>query len=222
MRLAEALSPAIRIEPELLRGVRLAMLPETDAGCEADLWFSDLVENRSPAGIVFDVKAATILRHRIAVDKERSTRAATIIARMHRGLPAAVRLEEEWIFLYLRGDADGQRERLRSAVASLVDPHRPGLATWAARAIERLPDHLHNLDEVQMLASGARLRVGEDAAPMIDVPQERLLEWINWLAPQDTERLYRHRAGRGWHRNRRDPRQQCAYDRGAGRAPHPA
>ena len=38
--LATLVSPAVVIEPELLRRVRLAAAPQLDVGAEADLWFT--------------------------------------------------------------------------------------------------------------------------------------------------------------------------------------
>ncbi|HZF51505.1 MAG TPA: hypothetical protein VE093_22770, partial [Polyangiaceae bacterium] len=45
--LARLCSPAARIEPELLRAVRLALLPRAGAASEADLWLSPLVQFRT-------------------------------------------------------------------------------------------------------------------------------------------------------------------------------
>ena len=65
LALAEALSIAIRIEPQLLRKMRLDLFPTADAGSEADLWFSSIVETRSPLGIVFQKQHADELRQRL-------------------------------------------------------------------------------------------------------------------------------------------------------------
>jgi hypothetical protein len=49
--LAVALSVATRIEPEVLRAVRLGVFPQLDAGHEADLWFGPWARSpASPAG----------------------------------------------------------------------------------------------------------------------------------------------------------------------------
>ncbi|HKQ89198.1 MAG TPA: hypothetical protein VJZ77_00845, partial [Blastocatellia bacterium] len=52
VQLALLVSLAARVEPELLRAMRLRHLPKVDAGAEADLWFSPLVQASSPLGIV--------------------------------------------------------------------------------------------------------------------------------------------------------------------------
>ena len=44
--LAELASPACRIEPQLLRRLRLACLPEADVSIEQELWQSELINAR--------------------------------------------------------------------------------------------------------------------------------------------------------------------------------
>ena len=64
--LAALVSPAPRIEPELLRAIRLAAAPEVDAGCEADLWFGPLVETRGVRAVSLRTDIATTLREELA------------------------------------------------------------------------------------------------------------------------------------------------------------
>ena len=58
LRLGELVSLAARIEPELLRAVRLELTP-FDAAAEADLWFSPLVETRTADWIALVPAAAS-------------------------------------------------------------------------------------------------------------------------------------------------------------------
>ena len=44
LNLAKLVSPAAHIGPQLIRRLRLRLLPSADVGCEADFWFSDLVD----------------------------------------------------------------------------------------------------------------------------------------------------------------------------------
>src|SRR6478672_8730941 len=53
-RIAEALSLAVRIEPALLRDVRLILFPRSKASLEADLYFSPLVSQRTTDWITLD------------------------------------------------------------------------------------------------------------------------------------------------------------------------
>src|SRR5262249_34970166 len=60
--LAVPLSIAVRIEPELIRAIRLAVLPYLDVAAESDLWFSDLVASRGPDSIVLKPEVLPGLR----------------------------------------------------------------------------------------------------------------------------------------------------------------
>src|SRR5262245_12264463 len=53
IRWATLSSVAVRIEPHLIRRLRLNLLPDADVGTEADLWFSPLVESRGADAVVF-------------------------------------------------------------------------------------------------------------------------------------------------------------------------
>ena len=48
LKLAEAVSFAVRVEPFLLRRARLELLPDVDSGAEGDVWLSPLVQVRVP------------------------------------------------------------------------------------------------------------------------------------------------------------------------------
>src|SRR5215468_9167158 len=52
VELAVPLSVAVRIEPDLIRAIRLGVLPYLDVAAESDLWFSDLVASRGPDSII--------------------------------------------------------------------------------------------------------------------------------------------------------------------------
>ena len=66
-QLAVLLSPAVRVEPQLLRWVRLALLPKLDVGAESDLWFSDWVSSRSTEMITLDPAVRPHLYQRLSV-----------------------------------------------------------------------------------------------------------------------------------------------------------
>jgi hypothetical protein len=52
LALARLVSPAVHVEPDRLRAVRLAFLPRSAAALEADLWWSPLVQARNADGLV--------------------------------------------------------------------------------------------------------------------------------------------------------------------------
>jgi type VI secretion system protein ImpC len=183
--LAEAVSLAVRIEPELLRKMRLELFPDTNAGIEADLWFSPLIESRAQSGIVFDQGLAQLLRQRLAERVERLEAAWRVTESVHRYVSPAILAEEKLAYLALAGKYDEMRELLRSVVATLVSPRGRRFAGWAARAIGRLPEEAKYSEEAQMLAFGASLRLGD--AGLRSVSAGQTAEWAGWLAPGDLE-----------------------------------
>lgn len=181
--LAEALSIAVRIEPQLLRKMRLALFPAADASAEADLWFSGVVETRSVSGIVFGLEWAEKLRGRLKQKPELLEQAWGIIESVHRDISPLVLAEERLTYLALAGKDDELRALLQRAVASLLAPDRVGAANWASRAIWRLPERVKSLEESQMLAVGAHLRLGDLSPSLAWFGSGAMPEWVAWLSP---------------------------------------
>lgn len=190
VRLAEAVSLAVLVDPPLLRKARLDLVPGADPGAEADLWLSPLVQTRSPDGIVFSNEIAEALRSRLAADAGRLDRAWRTTQAMHRHLTPALRLEEEIAWLSVSSDpgaADRIEELLRSALAALVMGERRGLAHWFARALPTLPSRVRVTETARMLEAGAHLRLRGDARSL-DADEETL-DWLPWVAPADLPRV---------------------------------
>src|SRR5262249_46500042 len=103
VHLARAVSLAVRVEPELLRKIRLEIFPGMEAGAEADLWFSPLVDAQSPLTMVLFPEVQEILREQLAMNKDLLDRSRQIIQEIHCNAPPAIRLEEEIISLSLSG-----------------------------------------------------------------------------------------------------------------------
>ena len=140
VRLARVVSLASRIEPELIRQVRLQLLPTVDAGAEADLWFSPLVQSSTPLAITLFPAVVDLLRRELAKSPESLQRAWELLKELHQNAPAAIRLEERVTFETLAG-GDGSVERveneLMSVVSAISEQKRSGLARWALRARSR-------------------------------------------------------------------------------------
>ncbi|MBL8291575.1 MAG: type VI secretion system contractile sheath large subunit [Bryobacterales bacterium] len=185
LALAEAVSLAVRVEPPLMRRIRLELLPEVSAGTEADLWFSPLVDTRSALAIVLKADCADALRARLREKPALLDASWKIVEELHRGISPAVLLEERLAYLALAGKEDEMQEALRSVVAAMVQPRRRGLAGWAARALSRLPADVRNSEEAQMLAFGASLRLGE--LVHAGVPAGAAQGWASWLSPGDLQ-----------------------------------
>ncbi|HSF38696.1 MAG TPA: AAA family ATPase [Thermoanaerobaculia bacterium] len=186
VRLAEAVSLAALVDPPLLRRARLALVPEADAGLEADLWLSPLVQTRGPQGIVFAPDVAEELRERLGKSSQRLEQAWEITRDLHRHLSPAVRLEEEVAWLSVAAEPDDERieKLLHKALAALVLGERRGLANWAARALPRLPARARKTQAAQMLRTGAELRLGGGSGLVEERP-----EWLSWVAPADLPRV---------------------------------
>lgn len=185
--LAETVSLAVRIEPQLLRKARLDLFPAADAGVEADVWFSQIVESHVPSGIVLRPFAAHALRERLSQRPADLESAWRVVEGMHRGISPALLAEERLAYLSLAGRYDEMRELLRSVVATLLSPRGDSLASWAARAIERLPAAARTSEEAQMLAFGACLRLGDASLLNRDTHSVQAAQWSSWLSPGELE-----------------------------------
>ena len=144
-RLAVLLSAAVRIEPQLLRAVRLGLLPELDVSAESDLWFSEWVASRSTEMILLEPAALPQLRGMLSEWLAESgdnagERLRAQIERIHVGMSPALRLEEEAVWLAVSGGTEEAiDETLTPALQALVVEGRDGIADWFLSAWERLP-----------------------------------------------------------------------------------
>jgi hypothetical protein len=183
LRLARVAALAARVEPELLRALRLRLVPEADSGAEADLWFSPLVQVQGASALVLEPEVVEALRQELAGDQPLLDRAWDELQRVHRDAPATVRLEEEVTYLALSNREDAAAridELLRSAVVALVREDRRGLADWALRALPRLPPRALETEAAWMLALGAGSRLGGRRI-LGDLPGNTLPGWLPWV-----------------------------------------
>lgn len=188
LRLAEAVSLAVHIDKRLLRAARLAL---TSAGpeAEADLHFSALVRDAAPSGLVFHPEAAFLLRRRLQEDPDRMARAWQVVAARHPQLPATLRTEEQLQWHALRGETETVQDLLRACIGAMVEQGRPGFAAWAIDAVARMDPAARGLDEYRMLGLGAALRTGASQRQLADLADDRLAEWLAWLAPPAADRV---------------------------------
>lgn len=190
VRLACCVSAAARVEPELARRMRLALLPEVEAGVEADLWLSELVEAANPVAMVLDPGACDLLRQELAGDPALLERAQEVVREVHRDAPPLVRAEEEITYLSLsrHPDAPARIERLlESVLAALLREERVGVVHWAARALPRLPAPARESDASWRLAIGAGARLGGRKILRGEVPAGAG-EWLRRVLPPEVPR----------------------------------
>jgi WD40 repeat protein len=182
--LAEVVSFAVLIDPTFLRKARLELLPDSDAGLEADLWLSPLVKSRSTEGITFLPEVAAELRARVAKNKQRSDNAWTLTSgERHQYLPPTLVLEERINHLSIDESEEAAREideLLSSVLAAMSAGGRDGLASWAARAFANFPTSVRRRSTAKMVAAGASLRLGLDPRLAIG---ESLPAWLRFVAP---------------------------------------
>lgn len=145
VKLAMYAALAAQIEPELLRALRLELVPDADAGCEADVWFSPLVQSAEPSGIVLYPEAVKALREEFQSSKLAGNlkRAFDVIEGVHANGPSALKAEETITYYALSDEPDKEtqiEEQLKSILGAMEDPARTRyLARWAVQALPRLP-----------------------------------------------------------------------------------
>ena len=186
LELAEVVSFAVRVEPYLLRRMRLELLPDLDAGAEADVWLSPLVQVRSPEGVLFYPEIAAALRGELAENNPlRYFQAWNLMAQLHQHLPAAIQLEEQVAFLSSSLDPDALQQvdlLLQRAAKTLVkSENREGIANWAARALPRFPEKVRELEGAKILVSASYLRLTQHL-PMGELNRE-MPSWMSWILP---------------------------------------
>lgn len=140
--LARTLSLASRVEPALLRAARL-LVPGAHVGTESALWSSTLVGRRSAEAIVLRADVARVLQEDLARDRVALDGAWTLLSRAHAHLAPALRLEERLAYLALSNAGDDALDHELTRVAkALHEPDRPGLVSWAERALGRTPSRV--------------------------------------------------------------------------------
>ncbi|MET8346529.1 tetratricopeptide repeat protein, partial [Streptomyces microflavus] len=149
LELAMLLSFATRIEPELIRAVRLELLPHLTAADEADLWFCDWVGARSSLGIALLPQCLPSLRAALMAWLERAPelrKVEGVVTRLHRDLSPALALEERMTWASMNNEPEVVGRYLGRALHALRGEERSGLADWFAGSWERLPREIRSSD----------------------------------------------------------------------------
>ena len=188
LELATLGSLATRIEPQLLRTLRVNLAPHLRSGTEADFWFSPLVAARASTGVVLSAEFVQPLRDALAIDRNRLDGAWRITERAHRDGSPVLLAEEELAWLSARGlTAADENERarglLRRLVATLIDENQSEMVNWAGRAVLRLPANVFKFEEASFLALAANYRGADVATAIEKSPFGRWAE-VPWLMPK--------------------------------------
>ncbi|MEU7725756.1 AAA family ATPase [Streptomyces sp. NPDC040724] len=184
--LAQACSLAVRVEPPLLRNLRL-LLPHADVAAEADLWFSDLLSARDVTAIVLEPPVAEVLRRELSAPGHARLLhdAWELIRSAHRGAHWSVRLEEQVHYLDTArppGAREAIEQLLLAGLEELNGEHDPaaGVARWLLGAVGRLPSDLActQVPRVAKVAAGARL--DGRAEQVTDLTAAEAEAWLPW------------------------------------------
>ena len=190
VQLAEAASLATRVEPHLLRRLRIELCAGADVGVEADLWFSDFVETIGPHYVVLDPDVVAVLRRGLGDRPERLDQIDRITREEHADSPPSLRLEEQLNLLAVRGGANLRSElngALRPALRTLADGGAAArdLAQWSLRALPRLFPGALDCENGMALTLAASAVLGQrrivDQIPESDLP----IEQVAWALPTD-------------------------------------
>jgi hypothetical protein len=195
VELAEAVSFAARVEPFLLRHMRLEVLPHVDSGAEADVWLSALVQVRSPEGLVFHPEVADTLRRRLrARNLDRFERTWTLVRECHAHLPPTLQLEEEIAWRSADPGVEALETidlLLKRAAKTLVSAEgRQGMTNWAARALPRMPERVRSLEGARILGSAAYLRLARQLPAAEVDPKSPMPDWMAWILPSGLENTH--------------------------------
>lgn len=166
VELARLLSIAVRVEPELLRAMRVALMPRTDASLEADLWFSPLVQARAPDAMVLLPDVADQLRRDLS-GRDRAderARAWEVLRTQRRGQSPLVMAQERITYYGLTGSGDdyaiAERELGRLLASLERAPVDDWLPRWVARMLPRLPEVVRMSEAAAAVAMTARVHLG--------------------------------------------------------------
>jgi endonuclease G len=193
--LARALAAATRIEVELVRHMRFELFPDSDAGLEANLWFSPLVAERDLLGLSLVPECRDELRRQLTLPEHRDTLALAwqVIDRCHRsnddqpGIPPVVSLQEAITYHSLAGPASEKpqdhRRLMQTDLGTLInaldEDSEGSLTSWVARALPTLPELARTSAAAIALAEKVRAR---DASIVLEnVPradQDSAQPWV--------------------------------------------
>ncbi len=150
--LATLASLARRIEPELLRALRLALSNRFSAdyrptvATEAALWFSPFIESRGPDNITLLPEFSQLLQERLRADQGLLEAANDVIKNCHQLISPVIRWEEELVYLSLNENTpESERKHIFEqniwrVIKAISKDNRPSLEEWVVEMGNRLPD----------------------------------------------------------------------------------
>jgi isoamylase len=166
-QLATLAALTVRLQPELLRALRLRCLPTLDASAEADLWWSDIMSARGAQSVSISSAILRPLRDELRdwyqEDPELVGLARHLVEDYHAFESPTVVLEERIAWAAIRDDADTAEAELSRVLRTLIAENRTGLADWWPVAWARLPDLARRTATASRLNVATSYLLGPDA-----------------------------------------------------------
>ncbi|MEV4037855.1 FxSxx-COOH system tetratricopeptide repeat protein [Streptomyces umbrinus] len=166
--LAVLLSIAARIDPELMRAVRLRAAPGLDVAAETELWFGDLVAHRGYGYVVLDPDMLDELRAELTAKLQQAGQRDPVhrlwptFRKQRLGQSPAMVAQETAVWQAVSGHPDaGQHieETLQPALRSLVEEEREGVARWFTEAWETFPERVRRSTTAWQLVTLSAVRL---------------------------------------------------------------
>jgi isoamylase len=166
-RLATLAALTVRLQPELLRALRLRCLPTIGASAEADLWWSDIMSARGTQSVSISSALLRLLRDELRdwyqEDPELVGRARHLVEDYHAFESPTVVLEEKIAWAAIRDDEETAEAELSRVLRTLIAENRTGLADWWPVAWARLPELARRTAAAGRLNVATSYLLGPDA-----------------------------------------------------------
>ncbi|MFE0454441.1 FxSxx-COOH system tetratricopeptide repeat protein [Streptomyces sp. NPDC058914] len=188
--LAVLLSIAARIEPELMRAVRLRAARGLDVAAEVDLWFGELVEHRGFGFVVLDTGLLPELRAELGNRLRRAAEDDPIhnlwptFQEVRAGQSPAMITQETATWQAVSGGREADQrieESLQPALRALVEEDREGVARWFLGAWDTLPERVQRSTTAWQLLTLSAVKLSEDP-PKAPRPQRLALSDVSVIA----------------------------------------
>ncbi|MCX5521962.1 FxSxx-COOH system tetratricopeptide repeat protein [Streptomyces bobili] len=189
--LAVLLSVAARIEPELMRAVRLRAARDLDVAAEVDLWFGDLVGQRGFGFVVLDPRQLPDLRAELGARLRRADEDDPIrhlwptFLEVRAGQSPALVAQETATWQAVSGGLEADRrieESLQPALRALVEEDgREGIARWFLGAWDTLPERVQRSTTAWQLFTLSAVKLAE-APPSTPRPPRLALSDVAVIA----------------------------------------
>jgi hypothetical protein len=203
MELAQALSLAVRLEPALIREVRLTLWPGSRATVESDLFFSPLIVQTTPDWICLGPQFAQALQfaysqkiNRRGTEIENALRVRRIIERIHCTAPVEIQSEEEVIWMSVRQEGGKRKtqkainEKLRELLMRMLEGTQESvdLARWFASASRRLPQGAVETEAFSQMVLAASSMLGGRPIDAVSKPNLETFDTVARYLPQSVRR----------------------------------